>query len=61
MSLEQVVLFNSSDQEVGRVEIPPRINGQPPRALIFKGIRFEEGGGPDSFYGPGQFAEVSHG
>ena len=55
---EKCELYDLTDQKVSEVALPPQQPGVDRRAVIWRGRRFVEGGGPDSFYGRGQFAEV---
>lgn len=59
---ERARLYDKMDRLVDYVEMPRRQPEQPPRKIIYKGKTYVEGSdGMDSFYGPGEFAEVENG
>lgn len=59
MSSETVKLYDKNDALVDELILPANyMEGQPERWVIVEGKKFVEGGGVDSFYGKGQFAEV---
>ncbi len=55
---EKLELFDLQDKRVSEITLPVRQPGAPPREIVWRGRLFREGGGKDSFYEPGQLAEV---
>ena len=55
---EEVTLYDSEDNVVGKVKLPKRRDDQEPRGLIYKGKAYIEGGRPQQYYGIGEFVEV---
>lgn len=56
---ETIKLYDKNDALVDELNLPAEyMKGEPKRWVIVEGKKFVEGGGPDSFYGKGQFSEV---
>lgn len=59
MSTETIKLYDKNDNLVDTMDLPVGfMEGEETRWVIAQGKKYVEGGGPDSFYGKGQFAEV---
>ncbi len=57
MTSETVKLYDVNNNLLKVIEIPKRLPEQAPRRIIVEGKKYVEGG-PGSFYGFGEFAEV---
>lgn len=58
MKNDTIELFDLNDRLCGTVEVPPGSETAPPRLVVWRGRRFQEGWSEDSFYERNQAGEV---
>lgn len=58
MNLEEVTLYDTEDKVLDVVKIPLNSVMEPGAVLTHMGKKFARGGGPDSFYGANEYAEL---
>lgn len=55
---DSMQLFDCDGKPVGAVNMRQRLDGQPPRRVVWRGRVFVEGGEEGNFYGPCEMGEI---